>query len=490
MKGTLPYIPALAAFALAASTFLACGSAEDSRGQRNVRRSALLITIDTLRADRLQSYGFPGPSSPNIDALAEMGVLFENAIAAASVTAPSHASIMTGHFVRGNSIGSSNGGTRLSDTPTLASRFRDAGYDTGAFVGNWVLLPRIGLDHGFRVYDAELTRAELNRPDLTERIAEETAQRAIAWLEEPRDEPFFLWVQLQDPHGPFTPPAEWRGRFEPNPAAGAGQESDSIDRVLEVLPTNSGVGGIPAYQVLSDARTVGDYETRYVEEVGYTDVWVGRLLAAANAAAGERGLAVVLTADHGESLGERGFYYQHGHSITPELARVPFVIAAPALEPARRSETVHHIDILPTLLDLAGVPAVEGTPGLALGSLVSGAQAIPDRVVFSDIGRELGAYSRDSFVRVVGSPDVWGDWAGGRGARGKPPASLLAFEAFDERGQLVRHEPDPEMRRAIEAYLRDEVRMTDADGLSASDETQLRALGYLEPENADAKPAR
>ncbi|MCP4906588.1 MAG: sulfatase-like hydrolase/transferase, partial [bacterium] len=148
----------------------ACTPAEERS-----RPDVLLITIDTLRADYVHAYGFPLEITPSIDALAERGVLFENAIAAATLTAPAHASIMTSRYVREHSIGSRNGDTRLDELSTLAESFSEAGYATAAFVSNAVLRRRIGLDRGFDTYDDELPSREQNRGNYFERIAEETA---------------------------------------------------------------------------------------------------------------------------------------------------------------------------------------------------------------------------------------------------------------------------------------------------------------------------
>ena len=178
-------IPRLAALFLAAAA--GCGPPPDAP-------NVLLVTIDTLRPDHLGAYGFPGESSPNLDALAARGVVFERAIAASARTAPSHASLFTSRWVRDHSIGYHNGSTRLGDEVTLAALLSEAGYDTAAFVGNSMLRRRVGLDRGFAVYDDTLPDAERNRP-VFERVAAKTTPRALEWLARPRRRPFFLWVQ-------------------------------------------------------------------------------------------------------------------------------------------------------------------------------------------------------------------------------------------------------------------------------------------------------
>ncbi len=140
----------------------------------------LLVTVDTLRADFVHSYGFEAETTPNIDALAARGVLFETAIAASTATVPSHASIMTSRYVREHSVGPFNGATRLEGAATLAEAFRAAGYETAAFVSNVVLKARTGLDRGFDLYDDELPVGETNRGSYFERVAGDTVERAVA----------------------------------------------------------------------------------------------------------------------------------------------------------------------------------------------------------------------------------------------------------------------------------------------------------------------
>ena len=146
--------------------------------------NVVLITVDTLRADYLGSYGFPLDTSPRIDALAAGGVLFERAVAAASTTSPSHASILTSRHTREHSVGFYSGFTVLDGLPTLPELFKDAGYTTAAFVGNINLQKRLGFDRGFDHYDDDLPDAERNRPLQYERIAERTLERLQAWLDD------------------------------------------------------------------------------------------------------------------------------------------------------------------------------------------------------------------------------------------------------------------------------------------------------------------
>ena len=154
-------LAAIAAAASALSPLGTLGCAEPARD--GARPNLLLVTVDTLRADHLSSYGFPLETSPRIDAFAADAVVFERAIAGSSATVPSHASILASRYTRGHSVGYGNGESRLEDVETLAAVFREAGYATGAFVSNFLLQRRIGLDRGFDVYDDDLPSAELNQ---------------------------------------------------------------------------------------------------------------------------------------------------------------------------------------------------------------------------------------------------------------------------------------------------------------------------------------
>ena len=439
-----------------------------SEGPRD-QRSVVLITIDTLRADHLHSYGFDSPVSPNVDELAARGVLFERAIAASSATAPSHATIMTSLYAQRNSIGARNGFTRLGDETTLAEIFRDAGYETAAFVSNVVLRPEIGLDKGFQVYDHDLSSPELNRPDVFERVGQLTTRRAIAWLKQPREARFFLWVHYQDPHGPYDPPAGFLQHvpYRPVPAESA----------LPVLEKQHGKGGIPPYQAIGDLRLPSQYRHRYTGEILYADHWVGELLREVRASEGGGDAIVLLTADHGESFGEGGFHFAHGHSTTPDLSHVPLILAAPGLRPERRAELVSHVDVMPTLLELAGHHVPRFAQGIALGRLLRGGDPIPDRVIFCDVPGDVSAYRGDVFLRLRRRVSPGGG----------PPGSELAGYRWDTAGSLSQTQDAHPLLSEIKTYLGSAVPTVELPPADSEQARRLRALGYLEPEASDGQ---
>ncbi len=453
---------------LSAVFLAAAGSGCSEPGQP--RPNVLLITVDTLRADRLGVYGFGLDTSPAIDRLAARGVVFERAIAGASFTSGSHASIMTSRYTREHTIGYMNGGTRLEGITTLAEIFNREGYQTAAFVGNIMLDRSIGLDRGFEVYDDELPHAELNRGFAFERIAEQTTESALRWLKHRDSRPFFLWVHYQDPHGPYTPPPEFKGRFQP--------EFKADEKPLPILDTVTGLNGIPSYQELDGIRRPSVYETRYAEEIAYADHWIGELLSQVDADTSGEGTIVAFTADHGESLGEADLYFSHGSTTTPDQAHVPLILRAPGLPEGHRMETVHHVDLMPTLLDLVGFEVPAGTSGIALGPIIRGASPLPDRLVYCDEGFDLSAYGPGGFVRVG---DILAAWDSGETNRLPIMAPRWAAYRWQpgEAWQAV-DSIDPISKKTIRSYFKQAMPMVEAQEPSEMRVERLRALGYAE----------
>jgi hypothetical protein len=192
---------------------------------------------------------------------------------------------------------------------------------------------------------------------------------------------------------------------------------------------------------------VSEYRSRYADEIAYMDHSVGELLAAV-----ERYSPTVIafTGDHGESFGERGFYFAHGHSAAPDLSHVPFILGAPRLRPERRADPVSHVDLMPTLLELAGLPPPANVEGVALGPLLRTGAAIPPRAVFCDIGYEVGTYGAHEF-QLSATPDekTWAlqafyqqGEAAQAGARRRPrPADRLRDLSMGRRPDLDRARP-------------------------------------------------
>ena len=345
--------------------------------------NVLLITVDTLRADRLGCYGYDRAETPNIDGLAEKGVLFENAVSPIPSTLPSHSSIMTGlyphqHGVRDNAV------YYLPDeAETLGEVFSNEGYETAAFVSAFVLNSRFGIDQGFGLFDEELDepieKPGKERPDLPaytrwwmerkakpfQRSAEHAVEKAAGWLREvtggdsagAASEPFFCWVHLFDPHMPYNPPEQWLNRF---PDLSDGAMDGTMDCVHAQVKANKGK--------LKPEHLV-QMAGRYDAEIAYTDHWIGRLLAVLDETGARDRTIVVFTADHGESFGEHiGLFFEHNASVYDETLRVPLIVAPPSLKiPGTRNRSLTSlVDIFPTMLDLAGIDLPGGLPGRSL----------------------------------------------------------------------------------------------------------------------------
>jgi arylsulfatase A-like enzyme len=455
-----PQRAALSRLAASLLAVLALGSLACAGGSPDV----LLVVTDTLRADRLGCYGYAAPTSPELDAFAENAVLFERALAASTLTAPSHASLMTSRWVGGHAIGTLNGTSRLDGEPTLAGTLADAGYDTAAFVGNFVLRRSTGLDAGFAHYDDELPDPEPNRPTYAERKAEETTDRALAWLSSREAQPIFLFVHYQDPHGPYlAPPPYDAGLPELEPTGG---------EPLPSLDVQEGQGGVPAYQVVAGDQRPKAYQRRYAQEVAYFDASFGRLLRAVRARG--RPLVVAFTSDHGESFGERGYWFQHGHAATPDLGRIPLLLEAPGLAPGRQEALVHHVDLMPTLLELADVPAPSDLRGVALGPYLRGESPLPERPLFCDVGHDLAVYSGDRYYRrwrPKGRPNVRSFAGTFRWSPGVPSQRVSDDPAL--RKAALRYEEERREPRAL------------GEALTPTEREHLRALGYLEAEEEE-----
>lgn len=286
----------------------------------------VVVTLDTLRADRLGCYGFAGIQTPNIDAVAADGVVFEQATATAPMTLPSHASIFTGlipphHGVR------DNGGFFLdASKATLAERMKQAGYATGAFVGAWVLDSRWGLDQGFDTYSDhfDLSKYRVVNLGTVQKTGDEVMDLAIPWLDSVKQKPFFAWIHLYDPHAPYEPPEPFAARYRGQP---------------------------------------------YLGEVAYTDQVVGRLVSWLKTAGAWDNTILVLMADHGESLGEHG-EKSHTFFVYDAVVHVPFIVRTPWGDRGRNSAQVATVDLMPTVLDLVGLEAQESIDGRSLARLV------------------------------------------------------------------------------------------------------------------------
>lgn len=305
------------------------------------RVNVLVITLDTIRTDRLPAYGGRGVRTPAIDSLAARGVLFERAVSVAPLTLPSHTSIFSGLYPLTHGVRDNGSGVVPEDIPLLAELARQSGYRTAAFVGAFVLDSRWGLDRGFETYfdEFDLHQGELVSLGDIRRPGNEVVDRALAWLEEAGDQPFFMWAHLYDPHAPYEPPSPYREQYAGQPYLGA---------------------------------------------VAFSDAQVGRLLRALDDAGLREHTAVVFVGDHGESFEDNG-ETGHGFFVYEPTLRVPLIIDHPAARRgSRRSELVSLVDLFPTICGWADIPIPGDPPGRRLVPLVEGREGWRDEPVYGE----------------------------------------------------------------------------------------------------------
>jgi len=312
----------------------------------------LLITLDTLRADHLSSYGYPRNTSPVIDRLVAEGVRFAQPSVQWPKTGPSMASIFTATYPKDNGIVRRIGIPLPCRFEMLAEELRRQGYSTHAVVANGALASDFYFDQGFDTYIETWKlepdgAADPNRAEAVTGLAIGLLDR----LSRERDEgrPFFLWVHYLDPHAPYSPPGEWSERFQ-------GDEHWSPEpKVLISDKPDQQMYGIGRSQVLDGHDELAYYVARYDAEIAYNDAQVGRLLEAMT----ERGLLektlTVVTSDHGESLGDHHYYFDHGRFGFQTCLKVPLIFHYPGvLEPRVDERPVELIHLAPTLLEAAG----------------------------------------------------------------------------------------------------------------------------------------
>lgn len=410
----------------------ACGAPE--------RPHVVLVTFDTTRHDRFGCTGDPEARTPVVDGLAARGTLFEQAYSSVALTLPAHTTILAGIEPFAHGV-HNNGRFRVPDgVDTLAEHLARAGYDTAAFVSAFVLDARFNLGQGFAVYrdDTHPTSGPVNFSVPTRPGAEVTDQ-ALEWLAARTEgRPFFLWAHYYDPHLPRD-----------------------IRAPFDALPDP------------------------YAAEIAYADAQLGRLLEGVEQAARDRSLLIVFTADHGESLGEHG-ESTHGLVAYDSTLHVPLVVVGRGFPPgARRRQLVRHIDIVPTVLDVAGLPVPESLPGRSLHDGAAEEEEDDDAVV--------GYFESRGPSYDLG----WAVLEGVRTGRWKYTPAPLPAELYDvladprEQKNLIAAAPD--VRERMEALWRRALAARPATAPAQPEAPppdvaeRLAALGYVEaPRTAPA----
>ena len=342
------------AAAIGVAAWLGCRALSGPATKPNI----LLISIDTLRADTLGCYGYPRDTSPNLDALAGQATLFEKVVSPVPITLPSHCSMMTGTITPYHGVRNNLAYRLMPVNQTLAESLNASDYTTGAVVSSFVLNHRYGMDQGFDSYDDAFQNAA-DRGFGAERFATEASDAALTWLGANTDaENFFLFLHYYDPHLPYEPPKAFRDRF-------------------------------------------GESERdRYDGEVAYVDEQIGRVLDDLKRRGLYDAMLIIVTADHGEMLGEHG---EMGHQffIYESAVKVPLIIKLPGQRDARRvTGTVGLVDLMPTVCSLVGIDVPTSLDGRDLSAqLTESAEPIDDDRSF---------YSESVVPRRYGAGELWG----------------------------------------------------------------------------------
>ncbi len=360
------------------------GCGVGGEGAKQPPYNVVFISIDSLRADHLRSYGYSRTTSPNLDNLAREGTLFENVIAETSWTLPSHVSMLTGlssyvHRVEQNNV------QLDEDVPRLASRLKQEGYRTKGIYSGPFLDPLFGFGVGFDEYEAvgadritdkgadDRSHRSITSPEITE--------KAIEFVNRDSNEPFFLFLHYFDVHYGYNPPEELWRKFDPDYQGNLTSED---------FMTNT------AIHPKMSRRDLEHVIALYDAEILFTDQHIGYLLDALQ----RNGLAertlVVVTSDHGDEFFEHGGK-GHKNTLFDEQLKVPLLIRMPDRVPAGRrvSSQVSHVDFMPTILDLLGVPLETPVSGTSLVGMLDGSTDQPSKAALSRL-----IFRKDTWVTV------------------------------------------------------------------------------------------
>ncbi len=347
------------------------------------KRNVFLITIDTLRADHLGAYGYPRNTSPNLDRFARENVLFREPLAQWPKTSPSFVSMLSGLHPQ------TTGLTRLcplqiaEEMTMVAERFGSGGYHTLAVVSNPNLDAQFGFAQGFDDY------SEGWKPEQEKRLTTKGKQRgpasyaqfinrhAFSALDRAgTKEGVFAWIHYTDPHAPYQPPAEYANRFVRDPWY-------DPTRMVDFTASNDACfGGVRPFAQLEEHRELAYYVAQYDAAIFTVDEQIGELFKGLKARNLLDDALVIITADHGEALGEHDYYFDHGALPYQDCIRVPLMMTMPGLAaPVTIAQPVGLIDLVPTMLSFAGLPADPRLEGSDLLPVIRGDAEPSDFVV-------------------------------------------------------------------------------------------------------------
>ncbi len=408
----------------------------------------LVITLDTLRADRVGVYGYEAALTPNLDALAREGVMFEYCYTPVPLTLPAHSSIFTGLYPLAHRV-RDNGMYRLTEPAvTLAEKMKEKGFHTFAVIASFVLLSKFGLDQGFDIYDDSLNSHKMYNNYNSEIPASLVYSKFLQWFEKNYHKRFFAWVHLYDPHKPYNPPKKYTEKFK------------------------------------------RDISGRYDAEVAYTDEYIGKIMEKLRAKDVLQKTVVVIMGDHGEAFGE---HKEIGHGIFcyEEALKVPLIFYNQNLLPRglRVTQRVNLVDIMPTILDLLGMEIPAAVQGKSFAHLLSGKPEKQQRGFYFESMHGNNEMNWAPLMGIIDGPYKY---------ISLPEAELYNLETdreekenlFWKKNRLAK-EMDKKLMKWAANYAKSGFDV-DADAkreLTAEDKNRLQSLGYISSFSAKSDAA-
>jgi len=393
--------------------------------------NVLLITIDTLRTDRLSCYSREHLETPHIDSLAKRGILFDYAFAHTPTTLPSHTNILLGRTPLYHGVHDNSSFTVHEKYLTLAEFLKDIGYSTGAFVGAYPLDSTFGLDQGFSTYDDEYG-SQLDRGDkyYVERRAEEVVDRALIWAKR-QSSPWFMWVHVYDPHVPYEPPQPFKDRFK---------------------------------------------NDLYSGEVAYVDAEMGKIFDYLESENLYEDTLIVLTGDHGEGLWQHG-ELTHGYFAYNTTIRIPLILYFPGIEPGNVPDYVGHIDIFPTICDVLNLKKPDVLTGVSLLPAIKGKKLEHGPIYFESLYPYYEKIYNREWAPLRGFIDN-----GEKYIESPIPEVYDLKEDFDEKNNLAQEKELDRYRKKLddirEKYSA-EAKEDDQSPLNKEALRKLKSLGYV-----------
>lgn len=439
---------------------IGCAKAPEKKAeQKPLPLNVLLITVDTLRADHLSCYGYNRNTSPHIDALAKSGALFESLIAPRGLTWPSLTSLLTSLHPRTHGV-RENGDMLDESKLTLPQILKSQGYATAAFLTNMTTAPNRGFDSKI------MTHGEDDR----------ATRGAIHWLRHNPNRKFFVWVHYLAPHIPYAPPPPYDQKFQ----------------------TTNKTFRIYYNQIALNKEKLNDEKLQYAialydGEIAYDDSLIGQLLDQLRKLDHLKDTIVIFTADHGEELYQRNFYFSHGCSIYDSVLHVPMIVRFPGMVPEgkRIQNVVENVDISPTILQMLSLPVPKTFEGHGLLPLIQAKSNSPDtKIAYSEIRDKVTSLRTNEWHYIYNPTGFFPDCDPFRFATDerKNGYVIQKEELYDvvsdplERNNVISAQPRiaDSMRSRTQVWVSQDkktYRQTEPDQKT---QEELRALGYIQ----------